>query len=201
MLRRGFKAEAERLSLEIRGELGLRVQDRLDPWVLAEHYGLPVVSLEDLVASGADPASIRHFINGDGRSDFSAATVFRGHARLIIANPAHSLGRRANSIVHEVSHVVLEHEPGEILGLGGCRVWNPAAEEEADWLAATLLLPRDAALMVARRGADPAAAADHFGVSLALLEWRLNHTGARSQVARELRRYGRRPSSSRRGGN
>jgi hypothetical protein len=185
VLRRGFKADAERLALELRRELRLNVYDRLEPRTLAEHFGLPVVALQELQAWGASPASIRHFIHGNGRGDFSAATVFCGRARIILANPAHSQGRRANSIVHEVSHVALEHEPSTALAFGGCRRWDARAEEEADWLAATLLVPREAALRVVRQGIDTATAAEHFGVSVRLLEWRLNHTGARTQVARE----------------
>lgn len=40
--RYGFKAEAERLALEVRRELGLGTYAGLNPWTLADHLGIPV---------------------------------------------------------------------------------------------------------------------------------------------------------------
>jgi Zn-dependent peptidase ImmA (M78 family) len=117
-------------------------------------------------------------------SSFSAATVFCGHRRLIIFNPVHAPGRHANSIAHELAHVLLEHEPGAVRESGGGRRWRPMDEAEADWLAATLLVPRDGALEVMYELGAVEAAADHFGVSRQLMHWRLNQTG----VALQLRR-------------
>jgi hypothetical protein len=54
MVRRGFPAEADRLAAAVRAELGLGVYDPLDPGLLAENYGVPICSLSDLVAEGAD---------------------------------------------------------------------------------------------------------------------------------------------------
>ena len=64
-------------------------------------------------------------------------------------------------------------------------------ESEADWLAGALLVPRDAALRVLREEIPLYTATSTYGVSRPLLEWRLNHTGARVQVERERRRYSR----------
>jgi hypothetical protein len=74
--RRGFKTQAESLSLEIRAELGLGLCDPLDPRALAEHLAVPIVDLTSLAAHGARAASIAHFQNG-ARGEFSGATVFR----------------------------------------------------------------------------------------------------------------------------
>ena len=74
------------------------------------------------------------------------------------------------------------------LGVGGCRYWDPALEAEADWLAATLLVPREGALAWRRTGGSDAEGARHFGVSSALFRWRVNQTG----VSNQLRATGRR---------
>ena len=50
-------------------------------------------------------------------------------------------------------------------------------EAEADLLAATLLVPRDAALACARAGLPHAIGAARFGVSAELMRWRTDHTG------------------------
>lgn len=179
-LRRGFKKEAEALAQLVRAELELGPVDRLDCYVLAETWGIPIVTLGELREDGAKEASIQHLLGP--AAGFSAATVCVGHRRLIIYNQRHSAGRIANSLAHELSHHILEHEPAPAVGTGGCRHWNGTQEGEADWLAGVLLVPRDSALAWLRRSDDYDAGARHFGVSLELFTWRVNHTG----VARQL---------------
>jgi hypothetical protein len=71
---------------------------------------------------------------------------------LIISTPVHADGRLANSVTHEFAHLVLEHSPGPATGHGGCQAWDQGKEEEADILAAAMLVPREAALACARVG-------------------------------------------------
>jgi hypothetical protein len=180
-LRRGFKAEAERLALSLREEMRLGVTDRLDGEALAAFLEIPVVSLEELHHDGAAPVSIRRLM---GRTaGFSAMTICVGTKRLIVFNPRHAPTRRANSLAHEVSHIVLEHPPSPALGDGGCRYWNRQLEDEADWQAAALLVPRDGAFAWLRAGGGLAAGASNFGVSSALFRWRVNQTGIIRQLA------------------
>ena len=150
-MRRGFPAEADRLAAAVRAELGLGVHDPLDPRRLAEAYGVPICAITDLVAAGADPTSV-YRLTVVQPGCFSAGTVFAGTSRLIIFNPVHPEGRLANSLAHELAHLLLEHTPGPAIGPGGCRVWDPEMEGQADLLAAVLLVPRDAALACARVG-------------------------------------------------
>ena len=183
-IRRGFKAEAERFALSLRAELGLEVTDRLDPIDFAAHLEIPVVSLPQLGLDGASSQSVSRLM---GRtSGFSALTICEGTRRLIVYNPRHPPTRRANSVVHEVSHIVLEHPPVPALGDGGCRYWDSELEAEADWQAAALLVPRDGAFGWLRAGGRLSDGAENFGVSLALFRWRVNHTG----VARQLTAMG-----------
>jgi len=185
----GFKAEAERLSLVVREELGLQPPDRLDPFALAEHLAIPVASLDALRV--AAPGAVAHLCEEDPAA-FSAATVFRGTRRLILFNPVHSAGRQANSLAHELAHVLLEHEPGPALAPNGCRVWDADAEDEADWLGGALLVPRDGIIPVLSATGSIAQAAEHFGVSVQLMTWRYNKTGVAAQLRRASRRRGSR---------
>ena len=184
-LPRGFKADAERLALLIRDELGLRPVDPVDCEALCDKLGVPTLTVSRLAASGASPNSIRCILSN--RSNFSAMTVACGTKRLIVYNPRHPAGRRANSLAHELSHILLEHPFAPALGDGGCRRWNPQLEAEADWQAATLLVPRIAALSWMRSGGSIEEGALHFGVSVSLFQWRVNQTG----VARQLTASGR----------
>src|SRR2546428_674113 len=139
LLRRGFKTQAEQLAHSVRLEMGLEPIDPLDCFALASNLGVPIVSLKELLIDGADRRHVEHlFVDA---VSFSAATVCRGTRRLIIYNQVHPPGRRANSLAHELSHLLLEHPPVPALGLGGCRHWDSSLEAEADWLAATLLVP------------------------------------------------------------
>lgn len=187
-MRRGFQAAAERLAAEVREELGLEADDRFDPGRLADAYGIPTVALTDLSGDGADPRAIRHLTIVDNGC-FSAATVFTGTARFIVYNPTHSDRRLANSLAHELAHVLLEHEPGPLLGPGGCRTWDREVEAEADTLAGMLLVPRQGALAIARVGLPHAVGAARFGVSLELMRWRTGQSGAAKQAAAEARRW------------
>lgn len=185
-LRRGFKAEAERLASSTRQQLRLSARDRLDGLALARHLGVPVLSLLDLRSDVTDSRSIDLLLAP--RAGFSAVTVCSESSRLIVYNPAHPPGRRSNSLVHEVAHILLGHDPAPALDEGGCRHWDERAESEADWLAGVLLVPRDGALWWIRNGGDVADGATHFGVSEALFRWRVNQTGVARQVEASRRR-------------
>jgi hypothetical protein len=87
-----------------------------------------------------------------------------------------------------VSHVALEHPPKPALDSSGCRHWDGAMEAQANWQAATLLVPRGSAMWAVSRGMTSSSAAAHFGVSEALFTWRANSTGVRRQLA-ATRRY------------
>jgi len=174
-LRRGFKADAERVADAIRQELDLSPTAPVSCTDICEQLGIPVITVPDLAASGASLKSIRCITSPAAK--FSAMTVASGTKRLIVYNPHHPPGRRANSLAHEISHVLLEHPLMPALGVGGCRQWNPVLEAEADWQAGALLVPRQAALDWMQMGRTFEDGALYFGVSLALYKWRVNQTG------------------------
>ena len=184
--RRGFKAEAERVVIELREELGIGPRGCLDPNALAEHLCVPVLTLHDLAHLARD--DVRHFM-ARGRSIFSAVTIHVGRfKRVIITNPAHAATRQLNSLCHELSHIVLDHEAEVPLNISGGRDWNGAQEREADWLAGCLLIPHEAAHAAAREGHTDNDVAQAFGVSPALATWRMRMTGAHIRAQR-LSRY------------
>ena len=181
-LRPGFKADAERLAESVRAELGLELSQPLNGLALAKHLGIEVITLRELRRYGARDESIRRLTSPD--AGFSATTVCAGSRRLIVYNPREQPGRRANSLAHELAHVLLEHEPKPALGAGGCRHWSSREEAEADWLGAAMLVPREGALRWMESEGDLERGAEHFGVSIELFRWRVNHTGVARQLAR-----------------
>ena len=174
-LRRGFKAEATRLADEIRQELGLSPFDPLNPSVLAEYLEVPITPLSDIrhLATGAS-----HFLN-DAQEVFSAATVFDGPRRAILHNDSHAAPRQNSNLAHELSHALLMHPATPAIDDLGCRYWDQQIEGEADWLAGVMLVPDVAAISIARgRWGTVVEAAQHFGVSTKMVNYRLNVTGA-----------------------
>ena len=180
-LRRGFKSEANDIAREVRGELGLKLVDPLDPWRLAAHLEIPILRLSDL--DGVGRAGADYFLNVETDA-FSAVTVFHRTQRMIVHNDSHSRGRQTSDITHELSHGLLLHPPAPALGAGGCRDWDPVVEAEANWLAGALLISEEAALLIVRQRLTLDEAANRYGVSKPMVTFRLNVTGARQRVAR-----------------
>lgn len=182
--RRGFKSEANATAREVRAELGLRELDQLDPWALAAYLEVPVIPLSGY---SQDAPKALHLFTEVEANAFSAVTVFRGRRRAIVHNDAHTPGRQASDVTHELGHALLLHDPTPALDDRGCRLWNQNVEDEAQWLASALLLTEDAALWIVRHDISITAAAERFGISEQMVTYRLNVTGARTRVARSRR--------------
>lgn len=175
-MKHGFKASARRLALEVRQELDLGIESRLDPYQLAELYGIRVIRLSDLDCSEA----YAHF--SQVRPDvFSGAVLPMGSAIVMIENDAHLEVRRRSTVSHEMSHVILEHPfEAAVVGIDDCRSSNSGDhEDEATWLAGELLIPSDTARRLGIAGASDQDVAEQFDVSVDMARWRMNVSGGR----------------------
>jgi Zn-dependent peptidase ImmA (M78 family) len=185
MFRRGFKTWAERTSLRVRQKLKLLPSSPLDPLRLADLLEVSVVASSDLSDL---PEDVRRRLENDHRDCWSAITVSDGHGHLIVTNVSHAQTRLNSSLAHEIAHIVLGHEPSMmfISANGGIalRTHNEEQEDEANWLAGCLLLPREALVTIRRKGHSDEVACSEYGVSLALLRFRLNATGVNAQLRR-----------------
>ena len=182
-MQRGFKAWCERTAADYRGGLGVPLDRRLDPIHLAETLGVRVLTPEHF--PGLSEQSRKQLRTTDPYG-WSAVTISRNGARLIVVNPAHSAERRANNLAHELAHLILNHAPEQI-GLSDEGVLmrlehDPEQEDEADWLAGCLLAPREGLRRAYARNRSVEALAGRFGVSIELIRWRLASTGVTRQV-------------------
>ena len=184
-MRRGFKAACERIAADQRQAIGLRPEDPLDPECLAQHLGATVCLPEDV--PDLPPESLNQLVKEDAES-WSAVTLQVGSTKLTIVNSAHAPTRQRSDLAHELAHIILGHRPSRIdvsdEGLLVLSTFEGEEEEEANWLSGALLVPRDGLMRVYRRQRDEKCLAGHFGVSLALLKWRLNATGVAVQARR-----------------
>jgi hypothetical protein len=177
-LRHGFKSEANAYAIAIRRELQLEDHAPLCPWRLAKHLAVPIGTLSDLKRFAPDGV---RYLTGQGKAFFSAVTIFvgrRGRRRLIFHNDAHAKSRQTANLAHELAHAILCHPPTPPF------TSDPIAEEEAKWLGPTLLIPNEAALHIVESRMPARSAQALYGVSSALLEFRINVSGARIRMAR-----------------
>lgn len=184
-LERGFKAWAERTAASIRGELGLSATAPLDPLRLAAH--LDVILLTPTQIKGLPPGICEQLLERDPWG-WSATTLdLQGHTTVIF-NPRKSEGRQASDIVHELAHLILGHEPAKVAfshdGQFATRTFDQKQEDEANWLAWALLLPRDALFAAKRSRMVSAQIATAYGVTASLVDFRLRMTGVSAQFKR-----------------
>jgi Zn-dependent peptidase ImmA (M78 family) len=126
-------------------------------------------------------------------SGWSAVSIYQCGRSLVIYNPQHSTGRQASDIMHELAHLVLDHKPTTVIlshdGALVMRSYNQKQEEEADWLAWCLLLPREALVHSSRSGFTSRQIADQYGVSEKLVNFRRRVTGVEAQIRATRRRH------------
>lgn len=187
-MRRGFKAWSERTSREYRSSLGVALAHPLDPRRLADLLRVRVTTPE--VIPGLSPQSVSQLTRVD-RESWSAVTIAYQAKRLVVLNSGHSLPRQTSSLAHELAHIILNHTTDRaVLSDEGFLLrsnYDADQEEEADWLAGCLLVPRDGLLAAGRRTGDHRHLAMRFGVSRDMIAWRLRVTGVSRQLKRESR--------------
>jgi Zn-dependent peptidase ImmA (M78 family) len=167
--RHGFKAEANRIALRVRAQMGLGPADPIDPFKVCETFDIRVVPLSKL-----DPRS--PFLRA-GSSVFSAVTVPCGFVTAIVHNDSHHPYRQRSNISHELAHCFLGHKCTPPLDAQGERIRDGGIEAEANYLAGVLLVPNEAAIQIVRRGLVPTAQT-LYGVSAPMLAYRLRVSGA-----------------------
>jgi Zn-dependent peptidase ImmA (M78 family) len=178
-MRRGFKAEAERLSEKVRKDLCLKPTDQLPLDRLA-------ASLNAELRSAADLIDIERLEEIDALQPgaFSACTFEIGDRRAIVWNPLSNPGRITSDIAHELSHLLLKHAVKDVQVVGdltffGC---DPDEEQEANWLAGCLLLPRTLLVAKVRGGASAADLVEQYEVSSQMANYRMRATGVLRQI-------------------
>lgn len=198
-MRRGFKAEAERHATYLRNAVGASEQETIRLPALARHLKVAVLSAER-VLGGLD---LLMALDQEQRGAWSAATLTVHGRTVVVYNPitidgevldpgqAQCDGRTRSNVAHEFAHLVLRHELRQIQRIGEHTFFacDHEQEEEANWLAGALLLPRALLLTAARRGDTDDEIAKANAVTPVMARFRLNATGARMQAARGRNRW------------
>lgn len=187
MLRRGFKSWCENTSLAFRKDLNLEKDSPLCPFALSMHLNIQLIDPNEVAGLSNDALKI---LLTDDSESWSAVAISSNNKHLIIYNSSHAKTRQSNDIMHELSHIIIGHRPQTIhhspeTGLL-LRDYDKNQEEEADCLAAILLLPRDVVFNIKFSRISPAVASKKYGVSQRLLQMRLNTSGANHVYRRSV---------------
>lgn len=184
-LRRGFKSQCERRAVEIRRAFDLPPDAPLSASLVADQLRVHVWTERDILNL---PTQDLHQLTVSDADSWSAFVIRVEGEHLVVLNSTQSVARKNSVLMHELSHIMLGHELSSAsLTVDGFFVpttYNQDEEDEANWLAGALLLPRPALLASRRLGwSDPTIMEKYF-VSGDMLIWRTRVTGIDYQLAR-----------------
>ncbi len=184
MFKRGFKTWCERAAIDARKQNGLKSIDPFDLKILAGTLGAKIIYPENI--KGLDSNALKILVQKDPES-WSALTIKIKGAVIIILNSAHSSARQMSDLAHELSHLLIGHTPSQVkVSPNGLLLttYDKQQEDEATWLAGCLLLPREACLHIYRKRMDSRVSTEQYGISKAMLLFRLRVTGTDRQINR-----------------
>ena len=185
-LRRGFKAEAERISLGLRNEMGLNKYSPLDAFELSKHLGISIYTPQEL---GLEEELIK-ILTGPS-SGWSAFTLINKRGKkVIVHNDKHHIHRQQSNIMHELSHIICKHATDAESGNYSnytlptyMREYNEDQESEATYLGSCLQLPRECLLWaIGSQGMNKKQISNHFFASVDMVTFRINSTGIKYQL-------------------
>ncbi|HNP08404.1 MAG TPA: ImmA/IrrE family metallo-endopeptidase [Cyclobacteriaceae bacterium] len=140
--KRGFKTFAEKKSIELRAELNVKPSHPLPAVKLADHLAVSILFPHQIPEM--DPPTLGCLAKGRD-SCWSGVTLRINNKLLVIINDSHSKPRQESSIMHELAHLICNHEMGQFSHLShgiSLRDYDEEMEKEAEWLGACLQLPR-----------------------------------------------------------
>ena len=181
-LERGFKSWCERSALATRTELSIESHAPLGARKLAEHLGISLLTPKEILGL---PSDIVEQLTRKDPHGWSAVSFAVETDVTVIYNDRNSPGRQSSDIMHELSHIILDHDPSQVIlsvdGQIGMRSFDAKQEDEANWLGWTLLLPRLALMHCIHLGRNSAQIAVDYNVSEQLVKYRTGVTGANRQ--------------------
>jgi hypothetical protein len=184
------RKQFELRALGLRDFAGVRNGQALDPFALASFAKLMVVDFDRI--AGLSPESRAHLL-GDAADEWSGGACSRplpNGWRIVILNPAHGPARNRATLMEEVAHVFLGHQPNRLAVVGRnqtvkqgvaaskivARDYNHSDEEAAYAIGAAALVPYAALRRMVIEGRSATEIARRFGVSRQLAEYRIKVT-------------------------
>ncbi len=181
LFERGFKSWCENTSVAIRKRLGVYPYSPLSPYELAAKLAVKVWGLENVTELSQET---REYLSSAQGDEWSAVTVLVNGEEIIIVNPTHSIARQSTDLMHELAHIIKEHDSAKVfVSESGyaLRTFDEKQEAEADWFAGTLLLPRTVLEHCAYSHTPIFTVLQDYTVSKTLYNYRVRMTGVNRQ--------------------
>ncbi len=182
---RGKAKAFELKAQQIRQFAGLAPAQRLDPFALASQLKLTVIAdaRQWRQHLSLDTRTAEQLFLKDSNGWSGGVTPDREDGtRVVLLNPTHSPQRQAATLMEEVCHVLLGHQPSSITpDQTKLRDYNHQIEEEAYGVGAAALLPCAALQDCREQGWSDKQIAAQFGISPSLVAFRARFLGLDAQ--------------------
>jgi hypothetical protein len=175
--------EFELKALGLRDFARVSLDAPLNPFALARFANLLVVNFDQIKGLSAEASN--HLLN-NGAEAWSGGACSRAlpdGRRIVILNPTHARVRTHATLMEEISHVFLGHQPNRLKivaederGRTVARDYRKADEEAAYAIGAAALVPFASLRRFVMEGKSAKEIARHFRVSRDLVEYRLKVT-------------------------
>ena len=153
----------------------------LNPFDLAQFANLMVVEFEQL--KGLSERARQHLLGPASESWSGGACSLPDGMKLVILNPNHGSARTKATLMEEICHVFLAHQPNRLSvvtkdarGKVMNRDYRKADEEEAYGVGAAALVPYATLKKLLLQGKSSREIGLHFRVSRELVEYRMKVT-------------------------
>jgi hypothetical protein len=172
-----FQQRCEKIAVEQRRLLHIPPYAPLPGSILTDRHGVLVLLPADLPgAVEEDVACLASRQDWDG----CLLTDLPDYPPVIVLRPDLPPTRRESTIMHEMGHLLLGHDPLTWdFALGVFTPRRPRDENEATHLGGCLQIPRVGLVYALQTGWDVAGTAEHFGASEQMVRFRMNVTGVR----------------------
>jgi len=174
---RNFELKA----IALRDFARVRPEVSLNPFDLAQFANLMVVEFEQL--KGLSERARQHLLGPASESWSGGACSLPDGMKLVILNPNHGAARTKATLMEEICHVFLAHQPNRLSvvtkdekGKVMNRDYRETDEEEAYGVGAAALVPYAALKRLLLQGKSSREIGVHFRVSRELVEYRMKVT-------------------------
>jgi hypothetical protein len=168
-------------ALGLRDFARVRADSALNPFDLARFAKLIVISFDQV--EGLSSASREHLLGAAVDMWSGGACSLPDGSKIVILNPHHGQARTNATLMEEICHVFLGHQPNRLSivtrdarGKVMARDYRKADEEEAYGVGAAALVPFAALQRFVFEGRTADEIGRHFRVSRDLVEYRLKVT-------------------------
>jgi IrrE N-terminal-like domain len=174
---RNFELKA----LGLRDFARTRIDQPLNPFDLARFANLLVIRFDEV--AGLSETSREHLLGSASEKWSGGACSLPNGMKMVILNPTHGRSRTNATLMEEICHVFLGHQPNRLSivtkddrGKVMNRDYRKADEEEAYGVGAAALVPYAALKRMLLQGKTSTEIALHFRVSPELVEYRMKVT-------------------------